>query len=159
MTHRLFPLALMLFMAFAVLSCSKDDSPTDTQQQNVAQYAGTWTGTTGQSLPVYFHITSAGIVDSLTVRIRMSLGLGTCTGTFSKDTTVTLEGNTFGGRVYLPGASFKTKVRATLGSASSASGTYDGYYGSFVLICGSSLSMGTGTMISQDTWSATKSGQ
>lgn len=149
-------------IALLIVSGCKKDEPTgpNTSTPNVALYAGVWTGTTGQSLPVYFHINSSGVVDSLTIRIRMSLATFTCTATFFKDSTVTMQGNTFVARVSYAGASFVTWVRATLSSESASQGTYDGYGGSFSLICGSTFSYGTASsIISQGTWSATKSGQ
>lgn len=139
------------------LSCKSDSSTSPTSAVSVAQYAGVWTGTTGQSQPVYFRINSSGVVDSLTVRIQMSLGLGTCTATFVKDTTVAVQGNTFAARVSFVGASFRTTVRATLSSSSSGSGSYDSYGGAFSLLCGSTFSTGIGgSLISQGTFTATK---
>ncbi|HLF19404.1 MAG TPA: hypothetical protein VI704_01310 [Bacteroidota bacterium] len=146
----------LVILVVTCLSCKSDDSTSPTSA-SVAQYAGVWTGTTGQSQPIYFRINSSGVVDSLKVTIRMSVGLGTCTAPFYKDTTVTIQGNTFAARVSYVGASFKTTVRGTLGSSSSSSGTYDGYGGSFSLICGSTFSVGTaGSIISQGTFTATK---
>jgi hypothetical protein len=152
---------LLLGAAILLGSCGKDE-PTgpDTSTPSVAQYAGVWAGTTGQSLPVYFRINSAGEIDSLTIRIRMSLPTFTCTATFVKDSSVTVRGNSFVARVMFAGASFVTRVRVTLSSESSSQGSYDGYGGSFSLICGSSWSMGTaGSIISPGTWVATKTGQ
>lgn len=153
MTRHIITLACVLF----ALSCSKDSStsPQETSA-NVAQYAGVWTGTTGQSLPVYFRINSTGEVDSLTVRIRMTVGLGTCTATFNKDSTVIVQGNSFVAKVRFSGASFVTRLRATLSSATSSSGTYDSYSGSFSLICGTTFSVGTGSLIGTGSWTATK---
>jgi hypothetical protein len=152
----MFLVPVLAVLAFSSLSCKSDDSTSPTSA-SVAQYAGVWTGTTGQSQPIYFRINSSGVVDSLTVRIQMSLGLGTCTATFVKDTTVVIQGNSFVARVSFVGASFKTSVHATLSSSSSSSGSYDSYGGAFSLICGSSFSTGVaGSLISQGTWTATR---
>ncbi len=139
--------------------CTKDESTgPDTGTPNVAQYAGVWTGTTDQRLPVYFRITSSGVVDSLTIRIRMEFPTFTCTATFNKDTTVSVQGNSFVARVkYAGSTNIITRVRATLSSASSSQGSYDGYGGSFSLVCGSTFATGfTSTIIDQGTWTATK---
>ncbi|MBM4167741.1 MAG: hypothetical protein FJ215_01080 [Ignavibacteria bacterium] len=160
MIQRLLFCGVLFGLVLSSLSCSKDDptSP-DPGSANVAQYAGTWTGTTGQSLPVYFHVKPNGEIDSLTIRIRMSFPTFTCLATFDKDSAITVQGNSFVARVKYAGANFVTRVHATLGSSSAADGSYDGYGGSFSIVCGSIISMGTaGTVISKGTWSATKTG-
>ncbi|HEY4613528.1 MAG TPA: hypothetical protein VII11_11150 [Bacteroidota bacterium] len=162
MTYRTLFAVLLVFLAFVVLSCSKDESSSTGPDNTpaVAQYAGVWTGTTGQSQPVYFRINSSGEVDSLTIRIRMSIaGVGTCTATFVKDSTTKIQGNSFVAKIQFSGASFVSRMRATLGSSSSSSGTYDGYSGGFSLICGSSFTIGTGSPLGGGTWTATKTGQ
>lgn len=149
--------SVLVIFVFSSLSCKSDSSTSPTSPTvSVAQYAGVWTGTTGQSLPVYFRINSSGEVDSLTVRIRMSIGLGTCTATFSKDSTAMVQGNSFVAKVRFSGASFITRVRATLSTTTSSSGTYDSYSGSFSLICGTTFSVGTGSLIGTGSWTATK---
>jgi len=151
-------LLVMLLCSALLLSCKKEQStaPVDTSP---AQYAGVWTGTTDQSLPVYFRITQTGLVDSLTVRIRLYIGLSTCTGTFIKDSVTTVQGGAFVARVMLPGSNVSTRVRTTLSSSTGGSGTYDGYSGSFSIICGSSFTMGTGSIMGKTTWQASKTGQ
>ncbi len=143
------------------ISCKKDEPTSPAGSVSVAQYAGVWTGTTGQGFPIYFRITSAGIIDSLTIRIRMSFSTFTCTAPFDKDSTVSVQGNSFVAKVRYAGSSnIITRVRATLNSASESVGSYDGYGGSFSIICGSVFAVGTaGSIISQSTWTATKTGQ
>jgi hypothetical protein len=153
-------LSLVVLMACLSLSLScKKDQATAPVEPSPAQYAGVWTGTTDQSLPVYFRVTQTGVVDSLTVRIRLYVGMSTCTGTFVKDSACMIQGGAFVARVMLPGSSVSTRMRTTLSSPGAAGGTYDGYSGSFSIICGSSYMVGTGSIMGKTIWQATKTGQ
>ena len=151
-------LLVLLLSSALLLTCKKEQStaPVDTSP---AQYAGVWTGTTDQSLPVYFRITQTGLVDSLTVRIMLYVGMSTCTGTFIKDSVSTVQSGAFVARATLPGSNVSTRVRVTLSSSSAANGTFDGYYGSFAIICGSSYMTGIGSIMGKTNWQATKTGQ
>jgi len=156
MNNRILILMPLLLLCL-VLNCKKDQ-PT-APETSIEQYGGTWTGTTGQGLPIYIHITQAGMIDSLTVRISVYVGLSSCTGTFTKDSVCSLKNGSFVARVMLPGSSLVTRVRGSLSSSSSGSGTYDGYGGSFSLICGSSFMIGTsGSLIGKASWTVSKSG-
>jgi hypothetical protein len=53
------------------------------------------------------------------------------------------------------GASFSTTANGTF-SGTSVSGSYQGYSGSFSLVCGGMLIVGTGSPLSSGNWSATK---
>lgn len=160
MKRRILSYSMLMLMTVVMLCCSKDESNGPDTPPDVDQYAGTWTGTTGQDLPVYFHIMPTGEIDSLTIRIEMSFATFYCTATFVKDSSISVKGNSFVARVKYPGASFVTRMRATLGSISSSQGAYDSYGGSYSIICGSTFSFGTqGTIISQGTWTATKTGK
>jgi hypothetical protein len=153
---------MLMLMTGVMLSCSKKESTepdVNPPPISVDKYAGVWTGTTGQSLPVYFHIKPTGEIDSLTIRIKMSFPTFYCTATFVKDSSISVQGNSFVARVKYAGANFVTRMRATLGSVSSSQGSYDSYGGSFSIICGSTWAMGTtGSIISKGTWTATKTG-
>lgn len=157
MTRHIITLACVLF----ALSCSKDSSTSPQEASaNVAQYAGVWTGTTRQNLPVYFRITSQGVIDSLTARIRLNVGPYSCNATLTKDSGVTVQNGAFVGRVKLPGSTVFTRVRATLGSTSIAQGTYDSYWASSAVACGAIFFYGSSdSLIGTGSWTATKTGQ
>ncbi len=161
MKRRILSLSLLLLLTVAMLCCSKDESSKpDANPTNVDQYAGVWAGTTGQNLPVYFHITPAGVIDSLTIQIKMDFVTFTCTATFVKDSSISVQGNSFVARVKYAGANFVTRVRATLGSASSSQGSHDSYGGEFDLWCGTTHAWGMASeIIAQGTWTATKAGK
>ncbi|HXG37757.1 MAG TPA: T9SS type A sorting domain-containing protein [Bacteroidota bacterium] len=128
----------------------------------ISPYAGVWTGTTGQNLPIYFRVTSSGIIDSMTIRLRVTfptIPSSSCTATFQRDSGNAIQGTSFVSRVALPPAitNIFTRVRAAFLSSTSAQGTYDRYSGSYFMYCGSTFIFGTGgTVLSQGTWTATK---
>ena len=119
---------------------------------NSAQIAGQWDGTTSQGLPVYMRVNSAGRIDTLTVRMSVSLGTSTCTGTIVRTNVQVNSDGTFTSTV---GLGYTTPFRGQFASAGQASGTIDSYSGSFGLLCGSSLIFGT-TSVSSRTCQATK---
>lgn len=153
-------LPVTVFFMMVLIGCDKDE-PSGPSASNVGQYAGVWTGTTGQNMTVYFRINASGVVDSLTARIRMQFPTFTCTALFQKDSTSTVQGNSFVAKIRYAGSSnIVSHIRGTFSSSTAAQGTYDGYGGQFSIICGSTFAVGvTGTIISAGTWSATKTGQ
>jgi hypothetical protein len=123
-----------------------------------SKYAGTWNGTTSQNLPLYFHITKLGIIDSVNARLRMSFGTFTCTANFSAGNKNVVANDTFNIFLSIPIANVTTRLRGTFSSATSVTGTYSKFSDSYFVICGGMLSMGTaGTIISAGTFNATKS--
>jgi hypothetical protein len=119
---------------------------------NFAAIAGQWDGTTSQGLPVYMRVNSSGRIDTLTVRMSLSLGTSTCTGTVVRSNVLINSDGSFTSSV---GLGYSTPFRGQFTSQTQASGTIDAYSGGFALICGSSLFIGT-TSVSSRTWQATK---
>ncbi len=155
---RFFMFTVVLF-SLLLSQCDKDDDD-PISGPKVSPYVGVWQGTTGQSLPLMFRVTQEGKVDSLSVRIRVSTPMGTCTGTFFSDTVIAIQSQTFAVPATLPGSNIYTTVRTTFSSTSSTEGSYEKYSGSYILICGGYLIMGSGgTPVAAGTWQATKSAQ
>jgi hypothetical protein len=133
-----------------------------TAAAQISPYAGVWTGMTGQNLPIYFRVTSSGIIDSLTIRLRITfptIPSSSCTATFERDSGNAMQGSTFVSRVALPPTitNIFSRVRGTFLSPATAEGSYDRYSGSYFMYCGSTFNFGTGgTVLSQGTWTATK---
>jgi PKD repeat protein len=118
------------------------------------QYAGYWYGKTSQNLPINIHVTDAGLVDYFTIKLKLDVVSYTCTGTAAPDGSFSLNGNQLSTTVTFPGSTVTSDVAGTFSSKTAASGTYTGFSGSFVLICGSSFTFGFGTPLSSGTWSA-----
>lgn len=160
MNHSILLCSVSVILVLSSLSCKSDEATAPTSTVSVAQYAGVWTGTTGQNLPVYFRITSQGVIDSLTVRIRLNVGPYSCNATLTKDSGATVQNGAFVGRVKLPGSTVFTSVRATLGSPSIAQGTYDSYWASSAVACGAIFFYGSSdSVIKLGTWQATRTSQ
>jgi cysteine-rich repeat protein len=136
-------------------AAQSQDAAADTGPVTLNAYRGYWEGTTSQSLEVSFHVTAAGEVPDLLIRLRLNIGTATCTAYFLGDTT-TVSGNSFTTAVSNPLASLSPNptVKTTFGSTTSSSGTYSGYSGSYVIMCGSTLSLGTGSLLSAGTFTA-----
>jgi len=125
-----------------------------------SQYAGTWMGTTSQNLPVFFRVNSQGVVDSLTARLRLNFPTFTCTGTFPATPPIAINAARVDAVVGLPAVTnIGTTLHGTFSSATSVSGTYDGFSGSFFITCGSTFSVGTGSPLAAGTWQATRQGE
>ncbi len=122
------------------------------------QYAGVWQGTTSQNRPIYFRVNEAGIIDSLMITIRMSFSGFYAVANFDKDTTVSIQADSFAVGVSLPSSitNVYSRVRGSFASSTSAQGTYDGFSGSYYFFSSTIISFGTGTIISKGTWQATR---
>lgn len=125
-------------------------------EPDVLDYSGVWEGLTGSNRDVRMVVGSAGTIDSLSIRVRLTLGGGTCTGPLLLDGPVSIQGNSFTASTYFPGSTIVSQVQGTFSSATSMSGTYQGQSGSFSLLCGSSFSVGTGSLLSAGTFQATR---
>ena len=121
---------------------------------NPTQYAGTWEGNTSKNKPVFIRVNQQGVIDSISVRISMSVGLGTCTAYFHSSTNVEIKNDEFSASISFSGVS--TTFTGKFTSQNSVNGSYGGYSGSFSIVCGGSLIVGTGTLFSSGTWNATK---
>ncbi|MFQ5768914.1 MAG: PEGA domain-containing protein [bacterium] len=121
-----------------------------------AIYAGNWSGSTSQNLSVNFHVTDEGVIDNLVVRIRLNFFTFTCTGPFSAGENITIEDGKFDATVRNPATNIFTTLHGTFSSSTAVSGDYDGYSGSFSIICGSKFSIGTASPLSAGTWQANK---
>ncbi len=117
-------------------------------------YTGYWYGKTSQNLPVNVHITSTGLVDYFTLRLRLNLITATCTGTAGPSGPFPLNGSQLSTTVTFPGSNVTSDVSGTFSSSTAASGTYSGYSGSVVVVCGSSLFFVWGSVLSDGTWNA-----
>jgi hypothetical protein len=153
MTHVLHR-ALTTTLALAILAGCSSDGGTG---PGAAQYAGTWSGTTGQNLPIFFRVTPQGAIDSLTIRLRLSFPTFTCTATFPATPPIAVQGQQFNAQVGIPAiTNITTMVHGTFSSATAATGTYDGFSGALSLICGNSVVTGTGSPLAAGTWQATR---
>lgn len=121
----------------------------------VSPYAGYWEGKTGQNEPVSFHVTSSGQVPDMLLRLQLSLAGGTCTATFNGDAAAVL-GDGFTSIVRVPGISVTPTATTTFSSSSAAAGTYTGSSGSFTIVCGSTLTIGSGTILSDGTFTLSR---
>ena len=128
--------------------------------------AGYWTGLTSQGLSISFHVTDQDVLDQLSVRIRASIpGSGSCTATFSQKEDVMVTGGVFATSVSNPafntlgGDLLSVAMRGSFSTSSSGTGTIDGYSGSFFIICGGWMFLGSGgTLWGDITWDASPGG-
>jgi hypothetical protein len=118
-------------------------------------YDGVWTGMTNGSRTVEFCVADGAVQDAL-VRVRLSFGTFTCTGPLTIYDHVPISGTAFSDTFSFPGSTIETIVRGTFNSPTALSGSHDGFSGSYVIICGSSLAIGSGTVLSPGTYTATK---
>ena len=119
-------------------------------------YAGTWVGKTSGNLVVGLTVSTTGYVDSLIVNWRLSFGTSTCTGPASADLAAhPIINGAFELPVTFPGSSITSMLRGSFSpDGTLVSGTFDSYSGEYTLVCGSTLSVGTGTPLSSGTWQA-----
>lgn len=135
---------------------SKDAAPATVALTVAPDLAGVYQGTTSQNLPVYIRVNSAGAIDSLAIRLRLSLGSATCTGTWSKYSGITItSAGSFETPFDLVGSSITTKVRGTFANKT-VSGSWDAFSGSFSIVCGSYWTIGTGSPLPSGTYTATR---
>jgi hypothetical protein len=96
------------------------------------------------------------VVDTLRITVRLSVGLSTCTGPLVLQTAVPIQGGRFTAQTTFVGSSVQSTATGTFASPQSIGGTFEGYSGSFSLVCGSSFIIGSGSPLSSGTWQATK---
>jgi len=146
-------ITVMFALAGLALFTGCSDSPTGPGPE---QYAGVWTGTTGAGREVRMVVSDVGVVDSLSIRVRLSVGLGSCTGPLLLDEPVQITGDSYSAQATFPGSNITTSVTGSFSSASAVTGTHGSFSGSFQLVCGGSYIIGTGSPLSSGTWEATK---
>jgi hypothetical protein len=118
-------------------------------------YSGFWKGTTSQGTPMGFTVNDAGQVDSLIVTIDMRLGQATCVALFHPAAPVNIANAGFSVIAKYPGGNPTTGVAGTFSGTTQASGTFTGFSGGFAVVCGSTVSVGTGSLFAGGTWQAT----
>ena len=143
---------ILAVMASAALLAGCGDSSTE---PDAPDYTGVYEGTTGRDLAVRMVVGSGNRVDSLSIRVKLSVGMGTCTGPLLLESPVAINGGSFSGTAAFPGSNITTSVTGTF-SGSSVTGTHGGFSGSFSLTCGGMYAVGTGSLLSSGTWSVTK---
>lgn len=118
---------------------------------------GNWTGTTGSGRPVRLCVAD-GALQSAEITVRLDLITFGCVTPLIIQNALGITGNTFSGTftTYPAVSNVFTTGRGTFTSASAMNGSWDRFSGSFLLICGSSISFGTGSILSSGTYTATK---
>jgi hypothetical protein len=147
-----------MITALAALSAAACGGGGDsvTEPEAPPSYAGVWEGQTSRNRTVRVVVNGAGGIDSLKLTVRLSLGGGYCTGPMILDSPTPVVGNKFTATVVFPGSTIRSTVHGTFGSSSALSGDYEGYSGSFAVVCGNNFSIGTGSLLSAGTFQATK---
>jgi hypothetical protein len=147
------PRVIMSLICLSVLlwGCG-GDSPSEPEAES---YAGVWVGQTSANRAVRMVVSPSGAVDSLSITVRVSVGMGSCTGPLLLSAPASLQGSSLSATLEFPGSNITTTASGAF-SGSSVSGSYQGYSGSFSLICGGSYIVGTGSPLSSGTWQATK---
>ncbi|MGZ5432091.1 MAG: BACON domain-containing protein [Thermoanaerobaculia bacterium] len=118
-------------------------------------YDGIWTGMTAADRDVEFCVADGAVQDAL-VRVRLSFPSFSCTGPLTIYNAVPIAANAFGSVFSFPGSTISTTVRGTFTSSSAMTGSHDGFSGSYIIICGSTVGFGTGSVLSPGTYTATK---
>ena len=116
---------------------------------------GVWKGTTNSSRNVELCVADGAVQDGV-VTVRLSFPTFSCTGPLFIQDSVPITGSTFSGPFTFTGSTISTTVRGTFTSSTAMNGSHDGYSGSYLIICGSAFSLGTGTILSSGTYTATK---
>jgi hypothetical protein len=117
---------------------------------------GVWTGMTAANRNVQLCVAENALQDAL-VTVRLSFPTFSCTGPLTITDPVPINSGTFSGLFTFPGSTISTTVRGTFSSSTAMSGSHDGYSGSFLILCGSTFSLGTGSgILSSGTYTATK---
>jgi Putative binding domain, N-terminal/Viral BACON domain len=122
------------------------------------QYDGTWAGTTNTNRAVSMCVADNAIQD-ITISVRLEFPTFACITPITRQQELAITGNTFSGQfiTYPEVANIFTTVRGTFTSASAVNGSWDPYSGSYFIICGSTIGIGTGgNILSAGTFTATK---
>lgn len=117
---------------------------------------GIWKGMTNSNRNVELCVAEGAVQDAL-VSVRLNFTTFSCTGPLTIENPVPITGSTFSGPFTFPGSNISTTVRGTFTSSTAMNGSHDGYSGSFFIVCGSTVSIGTaGTILSPGTYTANK---
>lgn len=149
-----FQRAAALGLLALTLSCGKDS--TGPSAPSLAAYAGTWAGTTSQSRTFAMWVGN-GVIDSVRVQVRVTIisGLSSCLVTYVPTAVTIAADRTF--HVSLDSPSMITgSLTGSFTSTTAANGTFQAGWNGTV-ICGSSITFGTGGNSASGTWTATKS--
>lgn len=124
--------------------------------QSVAM--GIYRGMTSQDLPIEIHVGANNIIERLVLRIRMSLGTGTCTIDFTPTAeaeSITITNGQFQATVSPPRSQGISSTINGSFHGTAVSGSYKGFSGEFSLVCGLHLITGTaGLLFSDGTFTA-----
>jgi hypothetical protein len=114
---------------------------------------GIYGGTTDENDPIIIAVSGNGhVITDFVIWIEMSVGMGTCTAPFTtSECVVEITGSSF--EVDVSYFNVFTTVRGSF-NGTTVSGGYDGYSGSFSIICGNYFIIGTGTLFGDGTWEA-----
>jgi hypothetical protein len=118
-------------------------------------FAGIFQGTTSQGEPLEFAVDVDGTLRGFRVTMEMSLAGATCTGPFTARTRP-VSVPEFSVPVKFITGNVATVFHGTFENVDSVSGTYDDAPNGYALLCGSSLSIGTGVTFGAGTWTATR---
>lgn len=150
---------LILFSGLTLFNCSKDS-----ETSSKPSYKGDWKGKTSNNKDVYFRVNSSRKIDSVKVYVVVDLGASSCSGLYlykRTNTTPTAinEDGTF--EIELNGIqmSFISGSKAIITGKFTNKTNCSGNFGGVdvgMIICGSSLVMGTGLEINSFTWTASK---
>jgi len=124
-------------------------------QANAGAHDGVWKGMTAQSREVELCVADEAVQDGV-VRVRLSFPSFSCTGPLTIFDHVPISSNAFSGTFTFLGSTITTNVSGTFTSPTAMNGTHGGFTGTYVIICGSSLAIGSGTVLSPGTYTATK---
>jgi hypothetical protein len=128
---------------------------TQNQRSTGGSNDGIWKGTTNGNRNVELCVADGAVQDAL-VTVRLSFPTFTCTGPLTITDSVPITGSAFSDSFDFPGSNISTTVRGTFNS-STLSGSHDGYSGGYFILCGSTLSFGTGgSILAAGTYTATK---
>ncbi|MBN2350280.1 MAG: hypothetical protein JXJ22_15690 [Bacteroidales bacterium] len=150
-----------LFIFFICNNCSKkddDNDPLNDVTLTISQ--GDFNGSTSKNQDVYLHVNNQFDIDSITVKIKVNFVTYYCTYTFycSKDisidkTTKQFEAKLTNPYIFICGESDYPIITGTFEDDNNCSGTISDFKQCGGL-CGSSLSFGSGSTVSEQTWTA-----
>lgn len=127
-------------------------------QSGGGQYDGMWTGTTAAGRSVSACVAS-GALQFLRISVRLDFPTFTCTTPMIRLGTTAISGSSFSGTIstYPEISSISTTMNGSFTSNTSMTGSHGSYGGSYFIICGSTLGLGTSSSIlSSGTFTATK---
>lgn len=150
-------ITLGVVLAVTAVACGgSDDGASPTEPEAPPNYAGVWEGQTSANRSVRMVVNNSGGIDSLSIMVRLTLGFATCTGPMVLQSPTSITGSSFSATVVFPGSNVTSAVTGTFSSEAAMTGTYQGYSGGFALGCGTRFNIGTGNLLSDGTFNATK---